>query len=89
VIREAGCMAHARRKFHELWANHQSALAQEALHLFGALYDVERLARELDAGDRQRLRQLRSIPITDTLHRWLTLHRQRATDGTAMERRTV
>jgi transposase len=22
-VTEAGCMAHARRKFHELWANHQ------------------------------------------------------------------
>jgi len=22
---EGGCMAHARRKFHELWANHKSA----------------------------------------------------------------
>ena len=86
VIREAGCIAHARRKFHELWANHQSALAKEALDLFGALYDVERLARELDGGDRQRLRELRSKRIADTLHEWLTLHRQRATDGTAMAR---
>ena len=24
---EAGCLAHARRKFHELWANHQSTIA--------------------------------------------------------------
>jgi len=30
------------------------------------------------------LRQLRSKPIADTLHQWLVLHRQRATDGTAM-----
>lgn len=81
---EAGCLAHARRKFHELWANHKSALAEDALKLFGALYDVEREAAELDAEGRQRLRQLRSRPIADTLHEWLTLHRQRTTDGTAM-----
>lgn len=84
AVREAGCMAHARRKFHELWANHKSELAREALDLFGALYDVERLAAELDADDRRRLRELRSKPIADTLHEWLTLHRQRATDGTAI-----
>ncbi|MCZ8336947.1 MAG: IS66 family transposase, partial [Burkholderiaceae bacterium] len=84
TVTEAGCMAHARRKFHDLWANHQSTLAKEALDLFGALYDVERIARELDADQRHRLRQLRSKPITDTMHEWLTLHRRRATDGTAI-----
>ncbi len=84
VVTEAGCMAHARRKFHELWVNHKSALAEQALKLFGALYDVERLAAELDDEGRRRLRELRSRPIADTLHEWLTLHRQRSTDGTAM-----
>ena len=85
-VTEVGCMAHARRKFHELWVNHKSPLAEDALKLFGALYDVEEQARELDADQRKRLRQLRSKPITDTLHDWLTLHRQRATDGTAIAR---
>lgn len=84
VVTEAGCMAHARRRFHELWANHKSTLAEEALQWFGALYDVERLAADLDVDGRRRLRELRSRPIADTLHEWLTLHRQRATDGTAM-----
>jgi len=83
-VTEAGCLAHARRKFHELWANHKSPLAQEALQLFGALYDIERIAKELDADERQRLRQLKSRPIADTLHQWLTLQRQRSTDGTAI-----
>jgi transposase len=81
---EAGCMAHARRKFHELWANHKSALANEALKLFGALYEIEREAAELDAEGRRRLRESKSKPIADTLHEWLTLHRHKATDGTAM-----
>jgi len=68
VVTEAGCMAHARRRFHELWANHKSTLAEEALQWFGALYDVERLAADLDADGRRRLRELRSRPIADTLH---------------------
>ena len=54
AVIEAGCMAHARRKFHELWANHKSELAEEALKLFGLLYDVERLAAELDDDGRRR-----------------------------------
>ena len=85
-VTEAGCMAHARRKFHELWANHHSEPAGEALRLFAALYDIERLAADLDAEGRRRLRQLRSKPIADTLHEWLVLHRHKATDGTAMAR---
>ena len=86
AVTEAGCMAHARRRFHDLWAHHKSALAAEALGLFGALYEVERLGAKLDAQGRQRLRELRSRPIVDTLREWLVLHRQRATDGTAMAR---
>ncbi|MDB5752689.1 MAG: family transposase [Ramlibacter sp.] len=34
-------LAHARRKFHELWTNHKSALAKQALVLFGRLYEVD------------------------------------------------
>ena len=83
-IREAGCMAHARRKFHELWVSHKSDAAREALDLFGALYEVERLAAALDAEGRRRLRESRSRPIAVTLHEWLALHRHKATDGTAM-----
>lgn len=36
-VTDAGCLAHARRKFHDLWANHQSQIAAEALDLFGRL----------------------------------------------------
>jgi transposase len=85
-VTEVGCLAHARRKFTDLWMNHQSPLAEEALKLFGALYDVERQARELNAEQRQRIRQLQSRPIADKLREWLLLHRQKATDGTAIAR---
>ena len=30
---EIGCMAHARRKFHDLYANHRSDIAEEALEV--------------------------------------------------------
>jgi hypothetical protein len=76
---------HARRKFHDLHANHRSEIAAEALVFFGALYDVERQAAEhqLDAIGRQRLRQLRAGPIADSLLEWLILHWQKVPDGSA------
>ena len=38
---EIGCLAHSRRKFHDLWVNHKSAVAEEALKFFAAVYEVE------------------------------------------------
>jgi transposase len=82
---EIGCMAHARRKFHDLHANHRSEIAAEALVLFGELYEVEREAREqrLDAIARQRLREMRARPIAGTLREWLIRHRLKVPDGSA------
>jgi transposase len=82
---EIGCMAHARRKFHDLHTNQRSELAAEALVLFGALYEVEREAREqrLDAIGRQRLREQRARPAADTLRAWLIRQRLRVPDGSA------
>jgi hypothetical protein len=82
---EVGCMAHARRKFHDLYANHRSEVAEEALRYFGALYEIERLAREqkLDAQGRRQLRQQRSKPIADTLRQWLARQRGQVPDGSA------
>ena len=83
-VTEVGCLAHARRKFSDLWTNHKSPLAEEALKLFGKLYDLEREAHDLSAEERHRLRQLQSKPIADKLREWLLLQRQKATDGTAI-----
>jgi transposase len=82
---EVGCMAHARRKFHDLYANHSSELAEEALRYFAALYEIEHLAREqmLDTQGRLQLRQQRSKPIAETLRQWLTRQRGQVPDGSA------
>ena len=82
---EAGCMAHARRKFDELRTNNRSELAVEALELFGKLYKVEREAREqnLDAMGRARLREERARPTADLLHEWLVIHRLKVPEGSA------
>ena len=82
-ITEAGCLVHARRKFYDLWANHKSQIAGEALKLFGVLYDVERQAQELDVEHRRQRRQQLARPAADTLHAWLLAQRQRVPDGSA------
>ncbi len=76
-------MTHARRKFHELYANNRSQIAMEALKLFGLLYDIERRAQELDADQRHQRRQQRGRPAADTLHAWLSAQRRRVPDGSA------
>jgi transposase len=81
---EIGCLAHARRKFHDLWVNHKSPVAEQALKVFAELYTIERQAQALSIEHRQRLRASDSKPIMDKLHEWLLLQRQRATDGTAI-----
>ena len=82
---EIGCMAHARRKFHDLYANHRSDLADEALRYFGELYKIEREARELhlDSEGRRQLRQQRAKPIAEALREWLTRQRSQVPDGSA------
>jgi hypothetical protein len=78
-------MAHARRKFDELYKNKRSDLGAEALRRFAALYDIERVARDkkLDADGRRLLRQQRSKPLAEDLRQWLVRQRREVADGTA------
>jgi len=82
-VTEAGCLAHARRKFHELWANHKSTLAEQALALFARLYEVEREVTDAPADERLRIRQLKAKPAADALLAWLTAQRQKVPPGSA------
>jgi len=73
-IELAGCWAHARRKFHESFLQGESkAKAALILRLIGHLYDIERDLRGSRAGPRLReaLRQSRSRPILNRMHRIL------------------
>ncbi len=82
-VSEVGCMAHARRKFHELWANHQSKVGEQALKFPQALYDVERDVAALDIEARQAVRQEKGKPVADALKQWLDEQRQKVPDGSA------
>lgn len=83
-ITEIGCMAHARRKFHDLHVANQSPIAEKALKTIGLLYEAEREAAELDRDAREKLRQQQAKPIIDKLHAWLIGQREQVTDGTGI-----
>jgi transposase len=82
-ITEAGCWAHARRKFFELHAASKSQIAQQALLLIGELNELERQGQNVDADERLRIRQQQSQPIIDKLYNWLTEHRPKVPEGSA------
>jgi hypothetical protein len=82
-VTEAGCLAHARRKFHELWAKHQSPLGEQALALFGKLYEIEREVADLDGDRRRRVRREKAKPVAEALHAWLASERQKVPPGSA------
>jgi hypothetical protein len=82
-VTEVGCLAHARRKFHELWANHASQVGERALKFFGELYDIEREVKELKPDERRRIRQERSDKVAKALQQWLQQQRALVPEGSA------
>lgn len=80
-VTEAGCMAHARRKFFDLHANGQSQIAAQALNYIQKLYVIEREVAEIGPDERQRIRQEQAQPLLDEFHEWLTRHRLLVPNG--------
>ena len=91
---EVGCMAHARRKFHELHVTGQSLISIEALELFQTLYAVEREIDEQfernqtpmprDAQIVRQVRQEKAKPVADKLYAWLQQKRLGTTKNAAI-----
>ena len=76
-IIEVGCMAHARRKFHELHVTGKSLIAEQALSLIQQLYQIEAELRDMpdcSAEQRRQRRQQDSQPIMQQLYEWLKEH---------------
>ncbi|TCU98950.1 transposase [Paracandidimonas soli] len=85
-IAEAGCMAHARRKFYELHKSGKSQIAEQALKTIGQLYEIEALSAGMSPDERQRLREQQARPIAEALHAWMTAHRIKVPEGTDIAR---
>jgi len=70
-IIEAACVAHVRRKFHDVIKLKPSPVAEEALARIGALYDIEDRIRRMPADERRALRQEHARPILGDLKVWI------------------
>jgi len=70
-ILEAACLAHARRKFFDLFEATKSPLAKTALEKIAALYRIEIEIRGQPPDDRLRVRRERSAPLFADLKAWL------------------
>jgi hypothetical protein len=70
-IQEAACMAHVRRKFHDIQVANGSPIAAEAIQRIGVLYDIEREIRGKPIELRHQVRQARARPLVEELHVWM------------------
>ena len=84
-VLEAGCWAHARRKFFEAHKLNRSEIAKRALDWIARLYNIEREVQELDEPQRLAIRQAQSAPLLDEFKTWLVSQRRQlvAADVTA------
>ncbi|MBN0949349.1 transposase, partial [Pseudomonas aeruginosa] len=65
------CLAHARRKIHDVHVRTPSALTDEALKRIGELYAIEADIRGMPAEQRLAERQLKTKARLKSLENWL------------------
>ena len=70
-ITEAACMAHARRRIHDVHVRHPTTVTTEALSRIGALYAIESEIRGSPAEERLIARKARSVPLMQSLYDWI------------------
>jgi hypothetical protein len=79
-------MAHARRKFYDLYTDNKSQIAQSALQYIAQLYEIERQVQHSAASLRLKVRQQRAKPIVDALLKWMQQQRLHVSEGSAIVR---
>lgn len=70
-VHEMACMAHARRKFVDIFQSQGLEIAEEAIRRIALLYKVEKAARGKPPEDRVAMRQKDAKPVFDELETWL------------------
>jgi transposase len=83
-ITELACLAHARRKFFDLFAANQHPVAAQALAKISELYQIETQAKTLTCEERLRWRSQHAQPRLDALHCWLVHTRRQTANGGAL-----
>lgn len=70
-ITEAACMAHARRKIHDVHARTPTDVTTEALKRIGELYAIEAEIRGSPAEERLAVRKAQTVPLMQSLYDWI------------------
>lgn len=70
-ITEAACMAHARRKIHDVHARTPTDITTEALKRIGKLYAIEAEIRGSPADERLAVRKEQAVPLMQSLYDWI------------------
>lgn len=70
-ITEAACMAHARRKIHDVHVRTPTDITTEALRRIGELYAIEAEIRGSPADERLAVRKEKTIPLMRSLYNWI------------------
>lgn len=82
-VTSAQCMAHARRKFHELWIHHKSEVGRQALRFYQCLFRIEGEIEDRPSDERRQIRQRKSRRVLTVFHHWLLTQRQLVPHGSA------
>ena len=82
----AGCWAHARRKFFELFTVNKSPVAKLALDSIRELYKLERKIRQRPADKKRRWRKRYAWPRLEVFHQWLLLQQPQAAPNSALRK---
>ena len=80
-VREAACMAHARRKFHDLFLARRNEVNTEAVRRIGELYAIGAAIRGKPPEEQRRVRQEQARPLLAAFEIWL-----RSTLGTVSQK---
>lgn len=67
----AFCLAHARRKYFEVFVATGCPIAAEALRRIGAIFEIETRIRGTSAENRVAVRQAEAVPLVGALKPWL------------------
>jgi transposase len=76
-ILEAGCWAHARRKFYDIAQATDSPMARQALERIGQLYEIEAAIKGKPPDERERYRHEHTTPRLAALKAWLEIEHAR------------
>ncbi len=81
---ELGCMAHARRKFVDLYEAIKSPIAAEAIQRIAKLYAIEKMIDGCSIEERARVREQMARPQLKVLHIWMQKQRLQVVDNTPL-----